>query len=289
MPPLLDTHQHLVYPDRLGYGWAAATPALAGQAFTLEDYREITRVAGVAGTIFMETNVDDRDYRKEVRLTAERMRRPESGILGIIASCRPETDDGFDAWLEEGRSLGVVGYRRILHETTDDVSQTATFRANVRKVGSRGLPFDLCFAGRQLPIALELVRACPDTAFVLDHCGGPDIAGGAWDSWARGVSDLAAMPNVTAKISGVFDKCAPGAATPATVRPYLEHVIAAFGPERCLWGSDWPVVNTRADLPAWIAAFRAILAGFSPAEQAAMAHGTAERVYGVRPPAAGEA
>ena len=97
------------------------------------------------------------------------------------------------------------------------------------------------------------------------------------------------MPNVTAKISGVFDKCAPGTATLATIRPYVEHVIAAFGPDRCLWGSDWPVVNTRADLPSWIAAFRAILAGFSPAEQAAMAHGTAERVYGVRLPAAGEA
>ena len=95
------------------------------------------------------------------------------------------------------------------------------------------------------------------------------------------------MPNVVAKLSGVYANVAPGTATLDTVRPYVEHVIEAFGPDRCLWGSDWPVVNVQGgDLPTWIAAFRAILAGFSEAEQAAMAHGTAERVYKVRLPAA---
>ena len=96
---------------------------------------------------------------------------------------------------------------------------------------------------------------------------------------------LAAMPNVVAKLSGVFAYVAPGEARLETVRPYVEHVIEAFGPERCLWGSDWPVVNTRGgDLPGWIAAFRTILGQFSGDEQAAMAHRTAERVYGVKLP-----
>jgi predicted TIM-barrel fold metal-dependent hydrolase len=94
------------------------------------------------------------------------------------------------------------------------------------------------------------------------------------------------MPNVSAKLSGVLAYCAPGASDLAAIRPYVEHVIAAFGPDRCLWGSDWPVVDTTSDLPSWITAFRAILAGYSEAEQAAMAHGTAERVYGVRLPGA---
>jgi predicted TIM-barrel fold metal-dependent hydrolase len=288
MVPLLDTHQHLIYPGALEYGWTADLPALAGRAFTVEDYQALTRGAGVAGTIFMEAAVDHDDHHAETQMIAGLARRPGSGILGIISSIRPENARGFDEWVEEGRELGVVGYRRILHVVPDDVSQTATFRANIRKLGSQGFPFDMCFAGRQLPIALALVRACEGTEFVLDHCGGPDIAGGAWEDWRKGVSDLAAMPNVAAKISGVFDKCAPGTATLATVRPYIEHVIAAFGPDRCLWGSDWPVLDTRADLPAWIAAFREILAGYSETEAAAMAHGTAERVYGVRLPAAGK-
>ena len=281
MVPLLDTHQHLIYPGPLEYGWTADSPALAGRAFTLEDYRAVTRGAGIAGTIFMEAAVDHDDHHAEAQMVAEIARRPGSGILGIISSIRPENAPGFDEWVEEGRDLGVVGYRRILHVVPDDVSRSETFRANVRKLGARGLPFDMCFQARQLPIALELARACDGTRLVLDHCGVPDIAGGGLDPWREEVSELARMPNVVAKISGVFAYCAPGTATLETVRPYVEHVIEVFGPERCLWGSDWPVVNTRADLPAWIAAFRSILAGFSEAEAAAMAHGTAERVYGV--------
>jgi predicted TIM-barrel fold metal-dependent hydrolase len=281
MVPLLDTHQHLVYPDRQRYAWTDRAPALAGRTFSLDDYRDLTAGAGVAGSIFME--VDAEDWRSEARMVAVLARRPGSGVLGLIASCRPEEDAGFEAWLDEGPGLGVVGYRRILHETTDDVSQAETFRANVRRIGARGLPFDMCFLARQLPLAGELARACEGTLLVLDHCGVPDIAGGAFAPWREGVRALAGLPNVVAKLSGVFAYCAPGTASLDTVRPWVEAVIEAFGPDRCLWGSDWPVVNVRGgDLPGWIAAFRAILAGYSDDEQAAMAHRTAERVYGVR-------
>jgi predicted TIM-barrel fold metal-dependent hydrolase len=287
--PLLDTHQHLIYPRRLGYGWTGAYAALAGRAFTLEDYRAATRDGGVAGTIFMECAVDNDDHHTEAQMIAQIARQPGSGILGIIASIRPENAPGFDAWLDEGRELGVVGYRRILHQVPDEVSRAGVFRANVRKFGARDLPFDMCFLARQLPIALELARACDGTRLVLDHCGVPDIAGGGLDPWRAHVTALARMPNVVAKLSGVFAYCAPGAATLAAVRPYVEHVIDAFGPERCLWGSDWPVVlTTGADLPSWISATRALLARHSEADAAAMAYGTAERVYRVRLPAPGD-
>lgn len=283
MVPLLDTHQHLVYPDRQRYAWMAGAPALAGRAFTLDDYRVLTSGMGVRGSLFMEVDVDD--WRDEAAMVAALAGEAGSGILGAIAACRPEDDDGFEAWLDEAAELGVVGFRRILHETTDDVSQGATFRANVRRIGARGLTFDMCFLARQLGIARELAIACEDTQFVLDHCGVPDIAGGVWEPWHRGIVAMAEMPNVVAKLSGVFAYVKPGAANLATVRPWVDAVIEAFGPERCLWGSDWPVVNVKGgDLPTWIAAFRSILADFSADEQEAMAFRTAERVYGVRLP-----
>ena len=286
MVPLLDTHQHLVYPDRQRYAWMAGAPALNGRAFTLADYKVLTAGAGIAGSLFMEVDVDD--WRDEAAMVAAlALAAGEgSGILGTVAACRPETDAGFDAWLDEAAGLGVVGFRRILHETTDEVSQTATFRANVAKIGARGLTFDLCFLARQLAIARDLAVACEGTQFVLDHCGVPDIAGGGREPWHGGIVALAALPNVVAKLSGVFAYVGPGEASRATVRPWVEAVIEAFGPERCLWGSDWPVCNLRGgDLPTWIAAFRAILADYSEDEQAAMAHGTAERIYKVRLPA----
>jgi predicted TIM-barrel fold metal-dependent hydrolase len=283
MIPLLDTHQHLVYPDRQRYAWMAGAPALDGRRFAVEDYKALTAGAGVAGTLFMEVDVDD--FRDEAAMVAALATEEGSGILGTIAACRPETDEGFEAWLDEAAELGVVGFRRILHETTDDVSQSATFRANVRRIGARGLTFDMCFLARQLDIARDLAIACPDTRLVLDHCGVPDIAGGVWEPWHRGMVAMAELPNVVAKLSGVFAYVKEGEATLATVRPWVEAVIEAFGPDRCLWGSDWPVVNVRGgDLPTWIAAFRTILADYSADEQAAMAHATAERTYGVRLP-----
>jgi predicted TIM-barrel fold metal-dependent hydrolase len=143
----------------------------------------------------------------------------------------------------------------------------------------------MCFLARQLGIARDLAIACDGTRFVLDHCGVPDIAGGVWEPWHRGIVAMAALPNVVAKLSGVFAYVKPGEASLATVRPWVEAVIEAFGPDRCLWGSDWPVVNVRGgDLPTWIAAFRTIVADYSPDEQKAMAHGTAERTYGVKLP-----
>jgi predicted TIM-barrel fold metal-dependent hydrolase len=203
-------------------------------------------------------------------------------MLGQIASIRPEFDAGFDQWLEEARGLKVVGFRRILHVVPDEVSLTGTFRANLRKIGRAGYPFDLNFLSRQLvPIGVPLLKSCPDQPFILDHCGVPDVAGGDWEAWRAGIDAIAAFPNVVVKLSGITTYCAPGTASVPLVRPYVEHLLEAFGPQRMLWGGDWPVVNLGAGLPEWIRMTGELLAGLSEAERAAIGTGTARRVYGV--------
>ena len=275
---LIDTHQHLIYRDRIGYGWTARIPALSAGDFTTGDYAALTDGLGVAGSVFMETGVDASDYRAEARMVAELIAAPGSTILGQIASCRPE-EDGFAGWLDESAALGVVGYRRILHEIDDELSQGGAFRRNVREIGARGLTFDLCFLARQLGIAQDLAAACPDTQLILDHCGVPDIAGADFASWAPAMTRMAAMPNVVCKLSGILAYCAPGTAGMAAIRPYVDHVLEAFGPDRILWGSDWPVVDLGGGLPGWIGITREILAGLSDGEAALIASGTARRVY----------
>jgi predicted TIM-barrel fold metal-dependent hydrolase len=281
---LIDTHQHLILRDRIGYAWTGEFPILAGD-FTREGYAGLVAGKGVGATIFMETGVDDADYQAEARMVAGMVGTSVGGVamLGQIASIRPEWDEGFDAWLEEARDgLGVVGFRRILHVVPDEVSLTNTFRANLRKIGRAGFPFDLNFLSRQLiPIGVPLLRACPDQSYTLDHCGVPDVAGGDWEVWKAGIDAIAAFPNVVVKLSGITTYCAPGTASTAVVRPYVEHLLEAFGPQRMLWGGDWPVVDLGAGLPGWIDITRDLLAGLSEAEQAAIAHGTARRVYGV--------
>lgn len=279
---LIDTHQHLILRDRIGYAWTEGMRDLAGD-FTRADYAGL--VAGrVAATIFMETGVDDADYQTEARLVAGMIGTFVGGVkmLGQIASIRPEVDAGFDAWLEEAQGLGVVGFRRILHVVPDGVSEAETFRANLRKIGWAGLPFDLNFLSRQMiPVGIPLLRACPDQSFVLDHCGVPDVAAGDWDLWKTGIDAVAAFPNVVVKLSGITAYCAPGTATVALIAPFVDHLLQVFGPERMLWGSDWPVVNLGVGLPGWIDMTRALLAGLSLDERDAIAHRTAKRVYGV--------
>lgn len=273
----IDTHLHLIYRDRLGYAWTSAIPALATGDFTLADYAALTAGRGVAGALFMEAGVDDADYKAEARFMAGLV--GQSGLLGQIAACRPEEEAGFDEWLDECQGLNVHGFRRILHVMPDALSHTPAFRRNLAKIGARGWAFDICVLARQLPIALDLARACPDQPLVLDHCGVPDIAGGGFFEWAKGISALATLPHVCVKLSGLTAYCAAGTATLATLQPWVDHVLAAFGPKRILWGGDWPVVNLGTGLPGWIDLSRDLLSGLSDAEQTQVASATARRVY----------
>ncbi len=282
MIPLLDTHMHLVYRDKASYGWTKDIPPLAENNFKLEDYNTLTEGLGIGGTLFMETGVDDPDYQKEIRFINSLADDPDNGLIGLISSIRPENNEGFEAWLNETIEMGVVGYRRILHVVPDDMSQSDIFRRNVRKIGASGKPFDMCFLPKQLPVALELSQACNNTSLVLNHCGVPNIAGDEFDPWRKDIKALAQMPNVICKLSGLMAYCAPGTSSLEKIQPYVDHVLNCFGPNKMVWGSDWPVVNLGKGLPEWIAVTRRILDKLSTDEANAIANGTAKTVYKAR-------
>lgn len=279
MTDLIDTHQHLIYPDIAGYSWTDGIPPLANTSFTLEEYKVLTANHSVIGSLFMEAGVDDADYQTEARYVAGLAGDPDNNIHGLIVSCRPETDEGFEAWLEECSTLGVVGYRRILHEIDDGLSQTDGFRHNISRIGARGQVFDMCFQARQLPIAYDLARACENTQLVLDHCGVPDIASGDIDTWRVAMRKLATLPNVVCKLSGIMAYCAPGQASFASISPCVDHVLETFGANRLVWGSDWPVVNLANGLPAWLDVTDRILSALSPDEARSIGSDNARWVY----------
>jgi predicted TIM-barrel fold metal-dependent hydrolase len=277
--PIIDTHQHLIYPSTGLYSWTHGLDALDGKPFPIEEYRRLAQPARIVGSIFIETSPDD--WRAEFAHIAQLASQPESGMVGIVANCRPE-EEGFEPYLESIRTEKLVGLRRICHTEHDDLSRQPRFVQNVRRAGSLGLTFDLCFFARQLGIALELARTCPDTQFVLDHCGVPDIAGGTMDSWCAAIRDLAGLPNVACKISGVLTYCSPGNATVHAVRPWVEHCIESFGWDRLVWGSDWPVCDIRSSLPIWVEISRQIVQSASEDEQARLFQKNALRLYGVQ-------
>ncbi len=281
MIPLQDTHMHFVYRDKATYGWTKGIPTLAEGNFTLGDYNTLTEGLGISGTMFMETAVDDSDYQKETRFVHSLMDDSDGNLCGLIASIRPENDEGFETWLNETIEMGVTGYRRVLHVVPDEMSQSDIFRNNVRKIGISGKTFDICFLSGQLPVACELAKACENTKLILNHCGVPDIAGNGLDPWRQDIKALAQIPNVICKLSGLMAYCAPGTSSLETIEPFVDHVLNCFGPNRMVWGSDWPVVNLAKGLPEWITVTRKILDKLSTDEANAIANGTAQTVYKV--------
>jgi predicted TIM-barrel fold metal-dependent hydrolase len=280
--PRIDTHQHLIYPDSFTYEWAAGVPALAGRAFTLDDYRAASAGCGITGTLFMEVDVPVTQSGTEAAFFSRLAEDPSSKILGVIAQGRPE-NDGFEAYLDSIRHPKLVGLRRILHTQPDDLPVGGLFRKQVGMLGKAGLTFDICALARQLPLVMALIDACPDTPFILDHCGNPDVAAGILDPWGKDLRDLSRRPNVACKISGIIVNADPSNLTPAAFRPFVEHCIECFGWDRVVFGGDWPVCNLTANLGTWVSILDEILASADPADRAKLDHLNATRIYGLRP------
>jgi predicted TIM-barrel fold metal-dependent hydrolase len=280
---MIDTHQHLLYPDRFSYAWTKDLPALQG-AFRLEDYRAAAAGCGIEGAVFMEVDVDEKHSGEEVRFFCELASDPSSGILGVVAAARPGAA-GFAAHLEALLHPKLKGIRRVLHTQPDAVSQADSFRADIQRLGRLDLTFDLCVLQRQLGLALDLVRSCPGTVFVLDHCGVPDISrnaaphGEGFLFWRRAVADLAGEPNVHGKISGLTAYADSGQRTTSGLRCYVDTMLECFGPDRLVWGGDWPVVNLGSGLAAWCTLTREMLGGLSADEKAHIFSANARVLY----------
>jgi predicted TIM-barrel fold metal-dependent hydrolase len=273
---IFDTHLHLIDRSRLRYPWLASLPPL-DRDWDFDSYLATASRMGVTDVLHMEVDVADTDIDAETAWIAELMARPGSPLRGAISAARPESD-GFEAWLDRVDRRVVRGVRRVLHVVPDAVSQDDRFRRNLRKLGQAGLPFDICMLQRQLSLAADLVDACPDTTFILDHCGVPDIASGSFDDWAASITRLAERPHLNAKLSGI-SAYGPPDWTLQTLQPYADHLIHAFGPQRIVWGSDSPVCTLQSSLPEWVATTHALLAGLSADERKLVLHENARRIW----------
>ena len=277
MLPIIDTHQHLWDLDRFRLPWLKDATTLA-RSFLMDDYLKAAEGLGVVKSVYMEVDVDPADIEAETAYVAAKAKDAGSLLRGAIASCRPE-ETGFGAYLERQRQNPFVkGFRRVLHVMPDELSESATFRSNINLLSGSGLPFDLCVLPHQIPKAIALADLAPDVQFVLDHCGVPDIKGGAEHPWRGHITEIARRPNVVAKISGVVAYSGEEW-TVETLRPWVEHTIDAFGWDRVVWGSDWPVCTLGGGLSTWIAATHALIAGASTDEKTKLLSANARRVW----------
>lgn len=279
---IIDTHQHLLYPDQFRYSWCKDVPALAGKPFRLEEYREAAKELGISKTLFMEVDVDEPQMKAEADFFLQLASNPNSGITGVVAACRPERDD-FPAYVESILNPKLKGLRRILHTQSDELPQQPLFAKNLASLARHGLTFDLCLLPRQLPLANTLLRQAPDVQFVLDHCGIPNIKDKELDPWRERIRELSGYPNLACKISGVVAYCDPQRVNADSIRPFVEHCIECFGWDRVLFGGDWPVCNLTTSLRRWDEIAKDLVKAESIAHQEDFFARNAERIYHLAP------
>lgn len=275
---IIDTHLHLIDQSALRYPWVAGVPAL-NRDFLYAEYAQQALRAGISGALHMEVDVDPSDIDAEISYVETLSKKPDNLLRGAIASCRPENASFSDFLERQRQNRFVKGFRRVLHVEPDELSESALFRENIKRMEGTGLTFDLCVLPRQIPQAIALADNAPGVQFILDHCGVPDIKGNADHPWRENMAEIGRRPNVTAKISGVVAYADAESWTVETLRPYIEHTIASFGWDRVVWGSDWPVCTLGGGLTHWVAATHALLSGCSEDERTALLAGNAKRIW----------
>lgn len=277
---LFDTHIHLIDRNRLNYPWLSSVPALDHDA-SHTDYCRNCRQLGIGMSLHMEVDVAEQDMENESFYIKALMSQNDSPLVGAIAACRPENKD-FPEFLERQQSRPwIKGFRRVLHVVDVELSRSTHFRNHVNMLSDTPYVFDICASAAQLPIMIELIDACPNVQFVIDHCGVPNVKDAELDPWRESMRSIAQRPNVVGKISGVVaygngvDWCLDD------IRPFVEHTADVFGPNRIVWGSDSPVCTLGGSLASWVAATRQIFSETSTSERAAFFHGNAQRIWGI--------
>jgi L-fuconolactonase len=278
--PIIDTHQHLWDLSRFTLPWLKGASKL-DRSFLMEDYLQATRGLDVVKSVYMEVDVEPSQQTAEADYVLDLIRRGGSPMAGAVISGRPASE-GFAAYLARYKDQPAIkGLRRVLiaADTPPGHCLERPFIEGVRLLGKLGLSFDLCMRADELGDAAKLVDACPDTAFILDHCGNASVRTKDLSGWKADIGRLAERKNVVCKVSGVVASAAPDPWKADDLAPIVNHVLDQFGPDRVVFGGDWPVCTLAATYRQWVDALRAIVADRPHAVRKKLFHDNAIRVY----------
>jgi L-fuconolactonase len=279
-PAILDTHVHFWDPAARHHDWLAAHPELQ-RRFGPDDLDPGRHE--LAGAVFVQADCRDEEALDEVRWVAE-LALEYPLVRGIVAYAPLHLGHAVEPHLAAlAEEPLVVGVRRLLQGHPPETPVDRGLVEGLRLLPASGLTFDLCVTDDQLPAVAELVEACPDTSFVLDHLGKPPIPSGRLEPWRSDLARVASFSNVACKLSGLSTEAPPGWWELA-VQPYLKHALEVFGAQRCMIGSDWPVASLRTTMERWFDVVLELVAELCAADQDAVLRRTAMATYGLSLP-----
>jgi L-fuconolactonase len=277
----VDAHHHLWDPARRDLPWMDGRWAdPIRRAFTVDDLAAAAEPHGIRQTIVVQALPELDESRELLALAA---RSPlVAGVVAWANLTDPAIADVLDDLLAAPGGDRLVGVRAMVQDEPDpDWMRRPDVGRGLRAVAAAGLVYDLLVRPPQLPAAVDVLAAHPDLAVVLDHGGKPEIAAGRTEPWASLVGRLAELPTVSCKITGLVTEAGHRSWRVEDIGPYVERLVALFGPGRLLFGSDWPVCLLAASYGQVVDLAERTLADL-PA--AAVFAGNARRVYGLPEP-----
>jgi len=244
---VIDAHQHFWDPETAYYPWMTDEVAPIRRPFTPVDLAPLLRCSGVDGTVLVQTRSSLSETYQFLEIAAQT--DFVKGVVGWVDLTRPGVDEALSGLKRAVGGEFLAGIRHQVHDEADPWwLSRADVRAGLASVSRSGLAYDLLVRPRELPAALDAVQRFPGLRFVIDHIAKPDIRNKALQPWLDRMKPIARhRENVWCKLSGILTEADWQSWTVEGIKPYFDAALELFGPERCMFGSDWPVCTLAAD------------------------------------------
>lgn len=290
--PIIDTHQHLWDMEKVSPPWLKGAPEVLAHRYYTEEFVEATKDVNVVKAVYMEVDVAPEDQVAEANRVIALSKSADSPTAGAVISGRPDSE-GFADYIQQfANSPYIKGVRQVIHVdgTKQGFCLRSQFGKSMELLGKLNKSFDICIRPSELGDAAKLCNAHRDTRFILDHCGNADptafmsqdgLEKEPWHEktqWLRDIETLSKCDNLTCKISGIVAR-APKVWKPDHLAPIINHCLDSFGPDRVVYGGDWPVCLLGASYAEWVNGLKAVIADRPIEQQRKLLHDNAERIY----------
>jgi predicted TIM-barrel fold metal-dependent hydrolase len=288
--PIIDTHQHLWDIKRFRLPWIGANDRVLNRTYSMADYLKAARGLNVVKAVYMEVAVEAGQRVAEAEYIIEICRRKDTPTVAAVIGGSPEAE-GFRDYITRFKGSPFVKGVRAGYPSGG--SENKQFLAGLRLLGKMGMSFDLLLGSDGFLDAANTAEQCPDTRFIVDHCGNPEgrLFGKhleddretktARDRWQRGMAELARRKNVVCKMSGIVENAPVGRNGAEDVTPVIDFCLNEFGPDRVMFDGNWPVCNRGGSFAGWVKLLREVVAGRGEAERRKLFHDNAEKFYGL--------
>ena len=276
-PSVIDAHHHLWHYSPIEYEWIDDRMAALRRDFLPAEFIDELTNTGIDGAVTVQARQTLEETHWLLKLASK-----HKEILGVVGWA-PIASPDFEILLDTlAASPKLVGLRHVLQAEPPGFLDGDDFNRGIRAMSGTGLAYDLLVAEHQLAEAIRFVDRHPQQLFVLDHIAKPKIAAGETEPWRTRMQKLSQRSNVSCKISGMVTEDSWSQWSIDSLRPYLDTVVSAFGPNRLIAGSDWPVCLVATKYAQWWQLLRNYFADFSNDERANIFGATAARIYNLK-------